>query len=185
MEPESKEIAPTNLQTLFADESIRVCGTLQVPLFRASDLAAKLNDKNYMRALNKYEPDLVVRLYEENEKGRSVKIIYLTECGAYQYLLQSKSERAKLFQRSIYKIIQNERVRVVDEAQLAMRLAETAYQRDREAWRVEREELRERQLDLELKAFDRRWGPTEAEKEYMGLPPIPDPDDWDPLCDYE
>ena len=141
MEPEAKTHAPRDLQSLFADKSIQVRGSIQTPLFRASDLAARLRDKNYLRALNQYEPDLIERCEEKNEKGRKATVIYLTECGAYQYLLQSKSKQAESFQRSIYRMIQAERRRVVDEAQLAMRLAEESYSRDKEAWRGEREEL--------------------------------------------
>mgnify|MGYP001289264812 CR=1 FL=1 len=191
MASENKSSTPTDLQSLFADKSIRVQGSIQAPLFRASDLAAKLKDKNYIRALNQYEPDLIERCDEKNEKGRKVAVIYLTECGAYQYLLQSKSKQAESFQRSIYKMIQAERRRIVDETQLMMRLVDASHQRDKEAWRIEREELKEKQSRLELEAFDRRWGPTEAEKAYMGIPnavasPFDDlEDDWGPPEDYE
>jgi len=185
MEPEKKSPIFTDLQSLFADKSIHVRGTIQLPLFRAADLAAKLSDKNFMRALNKYDADLIERLDEKNEKGRTVKVVYLTELGAYQYLLQTKSVQAKTFQRSIYAIIQGERRRVVDEVQLAMRLAEANHLREKEAWRVEREEMREERRKLELQAFDRRWGPTDAEKAMMGIPVEDLLDDWGPPEDYE
>ena len=153
----------------------------------AADVARRIGDaKHYLRAVGGYGPRHAQRIEEKDPEGRAREVLYLTERGVYKYLMQTRRREAEAFQEYIYEVVEAERQRVVDAARLRARLAEAElaeerarHERTKVAWVLERAEQRRE----ELRAFEKRWGPSAEERAYMGLPGG-DEDDWESREDY-
>jgi len=189
-EVQQKAGAPRSLVELFGDRRIRIRGTVEELLFNAADVARQIGDASHQaRAVRGYDASYARRVEEKDPEGRERAVQYLTEQGVYRYLTQSRRKEAEAFQKYIYGVIEAERRRVVDAAELRARLAEgraeaeaASHARTRAAWALERAELKKA---LELERFEKRWGPTEAERAYMGAAEPDEGSDWGPPSDYE
>lgn len=127
----SKALAPTQINPLvaiFLAKGIRILGTVDEPLFCASDVAAHIEDANATQAFRKdmAMSDIYVQSgILHNTKGEARRALFLTESGLYRYLLRSKKKLAEPFQLYTYDILTTERKRVVDETLLALKIERT------------------------------------------------------------
>lgn len=115
----------TPLVALFQEKSIRILGTVDDPLFCATDVAAHIRDKHFERALVKFPERFFCWRPACDSIGRPQKTKFFTEAGLYKYLLQSKQKGAEPFQLFTYDLLTAERKRTVDSVKLALKLKET------------------------------------------------------------
>lgn len=114
--------AENPLVALFAAKSINVLGTVAEPLFRAIDVAQYVHDEHYNRVIRKYGPKLKIKIRQQSAVTQ-VTVVYLTELGLYQYLLQSRRPAVKAFQEFVYDALVAVRKSVIDAAQLEAKIA--------------------------------------------------------------
>jgi prophage antirepressor-like protein len=115
------------LVDLFTAQDIRIQGDVHDPLFCAADLAAKIGDKdNYHRALEAVDEEYKRRAPGRDTKGRKQEMLMLTELGLYQYLMRSSRPGARPFQKWVAEHLRDVRRQLVDEAQLAAKIATDA-----------------------------------------------------------
>ena len=108
IEPQEETFIP--LMALFQAQNIRILGTMDEPLFCANDVAEHIGDINYSRKIGKYtRGEYLQMLAATTARGQLRQMQYLTEAGLYKYLLQSKGEKAEMFQRFAYKLLKTER----------------------------------------------------------------------------
>jgi len=117
------------LVDIFLGKEIRVIGTVNDPLFCASDVAKYIGDPNHSQSLKKYAEAATAetgayihKVVIPDRTGLEKKMLYLTENGLYRYLLRSNKDKAVEFQVYVYRILKSERERVVDAVQLAMKI---------------------------------------------------------------
>ena len=112
---------------IFEAKEIRILGTVDEPLFCATDVAAHIDDSHdYVRTVSKYTLGEYTQKIEGGSTGRGRPAVwFLTEAGLYKYLMQSKKEKAEEFQRFVYKLLKEERKRTVDAIQLALKIERT------------------------------------------------------------
>jgi prophage antirepressor-like protein len=113
----------TPLIALFEAILIRIMGTVDDPLFCASDVATYIGDAhNYIRAISKFTAEFTLKVETITARGQARPTLFLTEAGVYKYLLQAKGEKAEEFQHFVYKLLKEERKRTVDSIQLALKI---------------------------------------------------------------
>jgi prophage antirepressor-like protein len=140
----------TALVTLFAEKKIRIRGTVADPLICGVDLASYIGDANYGRTFKVYTDALYVqRLPTKDAQGQLRQMLYLTEAGAYKYLLQSRLAKAEPFQLYVYSLLKDARQAEVDIAELKAKIAQT----EAEALRTETNEERARATAAEARAL--------------------------------
>jgi len=115
-------MAESPLAQLFAEQKIRFSGDADAPLLCAIDVANFIEDNNYNRIIKSYEKPkyLVYRLVSGVKQ--SARVMFLTECGVYKYLLQSKRPKAEEFQEFVFHTLAKERKRVVDDQKLSAKI---------------------------------------------------------------
>jgi prophage antirepressor-like protein len=151
----------TPLVALFLEHNIRVLGTAEEPLFCVADVAAHIADTNPGRTLKNYAPDIYVRWELAcDPRGAQQRTRFLTEAGAYKYLLQSRSPLAEPFQLFVYGLLKAERKRTVDSIQLSLKIAETKYAESQRA----KAALRQGELGLMRLVNDERESVRKLQK---------------------
>jgi len=214
------------LVAIFREKGIRMLGTANEPLFCATDVARYIQDSHGAQTFQGMSDEYIKWEEARDSMGRLRKTRFLVEFGLYEYLLASKRTLARPFKIYTYRMLKEERKRLIDAAELEAHIAQTkceeykqaalAAQQEAEAARREtvaaqakaeaaekdarsirqdwahqeldsldlRREvatlrkckgelarLRREKADAELEAFDRRWGPCNAVRASMGLPP--------------
>jgi len=136
------------LVEIFFHKDIRVVGTVKDPLFCASDVAGYLGDTHYITKLKEYvtaestDGETYIQTRAMKDKmGRSKKMLLLTENGLYRYLLRSNAPKAVEFQSYTYKVLKAERDRVVDAAQLAVKISSNRYMESAAQCRMARSDM--------------------------------------------
>jgi len=112
------------LVDLFTTQNVRIQGDVHDPLFYAVDVAAKIGDtNNYRNALEVVDEEYKRREPGRDTKGRRQEMLMLTELGLYQYLMRSSRPGAQPFQKWVAEHLRDVRRQLVDEAQLAAKIA--------------------------------------------------------------
>lgn len=105
---------------------IRILGTVDDPIFCALDVAKYIKDGNYKHIFLEYDQEKYFRwVMLQDSAGRRQRTRFLTEAGLYKYLLQSRRKEAEEFQCFTYDLLKAERKRTVDNAQIALKIAQT------------------------------------------------------------
>jgi prophage antirepressor-like protein len=131
----------TALASLFAEKKIRIRDTVADPLICGVDLASYIGDANYGRTFKAYTDAMHIQhLPTADAQGRQREMLYLTEAGAYKYLLQSRLAKAEPFQLYVYSLLKDARQAEVDVTQLKAKIARS----EAEALRTETNEERAR-----------------------------------------
>lgn len=107
------------LDLIYHDRQIGLRGTATSPLISAADLGARMGDTNYKRAIRGFSARYLQNLTTDgspysDEDSTTVRVPYLTELGAYKYLTQLKLATAAPFQKYVYALAKEERMRTVD-----------------------------------------------------------------------
>jgi prophage antirepressor-like protein len=124
-----------NISEWFNQLPIRIVGSVEFPMFYASDIGAVLETKNIRQVTANYdEVDVVtpeqrkqynIKTYKmrKDKMVENSKIILLTEAGVYRLIMNSRSARAKEFRQFIVKIIKDIRMSEITKLKV---IAETA-----------------------------------------------------------
>lgn len=96
-----EEIKIINKST-FLDKEIDVWGSVQQPLFRASDVADWLHNTNVSNMVKKVDEDEVTKF---NLGSRQGETLFLTENGLYEILMLSRKKEARQFKKGVKKIL--------------------------------------------------------------------------------
>lgn len=116
----------TPLVALFETRGIRLDGTVSEPCLRAADLAKYIKDNNGDRIFREQTPEVYIRWINlPDAQGQLRATRFLTEAGAYRYLLRSTLPGAEAFQVFTYDLLKAERKRTVDNIQLALKIERT------------------------------------------------------------
>lgn len=116
----------TPLVAVFFAHGIRIKGTVDEPLFVATDVAKHIEDINNSRVFRKKMTECYIQMGTAcNARGQRRQVHLLTEAGLYRYLLQSKKKLAEEFQLFTYNLLTAERKRTVDDARLALKINKT------------------------------------------------------------
>jgi DNA gyrase/topoisomerase IV subunit B len=114
-------LTPIDIDTLtqyFKDKNIKIRGTVNEPLFRAIDIAKKINDElSYTKNVSL---EYIVKIKEGNKD-----VNYITEWGLYEYLLKSTKDEAVVFQKVVYNILVQVRKQIVNACELSRRLLDS------------------------------------------------------------
>ena len=145
------------LCALFLKSDIRVRGTVFEPLFCAADVGNHVRDEHYRRSVSEYDSKHCCRGSELDALGRPRRVLYLTERGLYRYLLQSRRPEALGFQDMVFGLLVAARLRVVDGALLAAKIACDEVRRVRDEAKAEdaRRQAESAQLRAESAQRDR------------------------------
>jgi hypothetical protein len=136
----------------------RIAGEL---LFCASDVSSYIGDTHLNRVLPALPKASVQQVECKDTQGRRRFMMFFTEGGLYEYLFQSRLERAKQFRRYVVELLIAERKRVVDEALLEAKLARDTLSLTGKRYEIECERLT---AELErVKGFQFRQGVTTFE----------------------
>jgi len=124
--PPIEEGSITPLIEIFEHRDIRIIGTIDEPLFYASDVAEYINDDNCDRYFRDPSQAKYIRWEAlRDAQGQPQKTRFLTEFGMYRYLLQSGLPKAEPFQEFTYELLSTERRKTVDSVELALKIANT------------------------------------------------------------
>jgi len=105
-----------SLPVLFQENlQIKMIGAWDTALFRASDLAAKIDDIDYFNALKELLPTDVKMVEEKDSLGRVWEVRYLTENGAYKYLFRKDTEKSNELQSIIFDMLREDYKHVADD----------------------------------------------------------------------
>jgi len=113
----------TPLITLFKARNIRIMGTVEFPVFVATDVAKYIDDAHNSNIFHKTMPEKFL-IWGEACTGKGImrKVRFLNEHGLYKYLLQSKKKLAESFQLFTYNLLVVERKRTVNAKRLALKI---------------------------------------------------------------
>ncbi len=115
----------TPLVALFQAKGIRILGTVDEPIFCATDVAKHIEDTNSERVFEDMPEYYACWETLPNTLGIARKTRFLTEIGLYRYLLQSRKKLAEPFQKFTYDLLTAERKRTVDEVKLALKIEQS------------------------------------------------------------
>jgi prophage antirepressor-like protein len=162
------------LTEILLNEGIKVRRVAGELLFCVTDVAAHIKDTNYVRAVKAFTetPDdigdvLIQRIDYEDTQGRRRPMMFFTEIGLYEYLLQSRREEAKKFRRYVCRLVIAERKRVVDAALLDAKLARDALALEREENAIKLAIVKGFQFRLDVTTFEDyvKWVDSKLEVE--------------------
>lgn len=97
-----------NSNTLHAEITIK--GTIENPLFRASDIAAILDIQNIRMSIKEYDHTEKDDVSVTDVIGRNQQVTFLTEKGLYKVLFRSRKPIAEQFQNWICEVIKEIRL---------------------------------------------------------------------------
>ena len=98
------------LQDLFA--SVLIQGTTEDPLFKLSDVAKYIGDDKYNRKTSHFDSTMKISTaYRDKTQIRYAD--FLTEQGLYEYIMLSKTQKAKQFKDMIITILKQIRKQVI------------------------------------------------------------------------
>ena len=121
---------------------ITIKGTLNDPLFRASDIGAILEISNIRTTINEFnETEKVV--HTMNTHGGTQNVTFLTEKGLYKVLFKSRKPIAEKFQNWVYEVIKELRINGIYDLQKQLEQKNTEIQQI--------EETKEKELEMKLK----------------------------------
>ena len=121
---------------------ITIKGTLNDPLFRASDIGAILEISNIRTSINEFnETEKVVHAMDSH--GGTQHVTFLTEKGLYKVLFKSRKPIAEKFQNWVYEVIKELRINGIYDLQKQLEQKNTEIQQI--------EELKEKELEMKLK----------------------------------
>jgi prophage antirepressor-like protein len=129
-----------NTNTLHTEITIK--GTLNDPLFRASDVGAILEISNIRTSINEFnETEKVVHTMETH--GGTQNVSFLTEKGLYKVLFKSRKTIAEKFQNWVYEVIKELRINGIYDLQKQLEQKNTEIQQI--------EESKDKELEMKLK----------------------------------
>lgn len=121
---------------------ITIKGTLNDPLFRASDIGAILEISNIRTSINEFnETEKVVHTMATH--GGTQHVTFLTEKGLYKVLFKSRKPIAEKFQNWVYEVIKELRINGIYDLQKQLEQKNTEIQQI--------EETKEKELEMKLK----------------------------------
>ncbi len=131
-QPKNPQTDPNHPFTqFFTDINIRIKGTVDAPLFVATDVATYINDKNLHRSIKTYHTKYAVKQYHVDISSQTDGVHLFTEKGLYRYLLRSNMPKAEEFQEYVFDVLVNIRRQIVDDAQLEAKIANKTIDRFR------------------------------------------------------
>lgn len=83
----------------FSGHNLRVAGTADRPLFRASDVCQMIGVANVTDACNRLDQDEIENFDSIDVQGKTRPIVHVTESGLYGLVLGSRKPEAKRFRR--------------------------------------------------------------------------------------
>lgn len=89
-------------KSTFLGREIDVWGSVEQPLFRASDVADWLHNTNVSNMVKKVDEDEVTKF---NLGSRQGETLFLTENGLYEILMLSRKKEARQFKKGVKKIL--------------------------------------------------------------------------------
>ena len=89
-------------KSTFLGKEIDVWGSVEQPLFRASDVADWLHNTNVSNMVKKVDEDEVTKF---NLGSRQGETLFLTENGLYEILMLSRKKEARQFKKGVKKIL--------------------------------------------------------------------------------
>lgn len=113
--------------------NIKVYGTYEEPLFKAKDIGDLLEIKDIKSTIRDFDKDEVHSMHLIDSLGRSQETNMLTEQGLYKLLMISRRPEAKSFQKWVYNIIKEIRLRGKYDLEEKLKQKEIEYQRQIEA----------------------------------------------------
>jgi prophage antirepressor-like protein len=121
---------------------ITIKGTLNDPLFRASDIGAILEISNIRTSINEFnETEKVVHAMSTH--GGTQHVTFLTEKGLYKVLFKSRKPIAEKFQNWVYEVIKELRINGIYDLQKQLEQKNTEIQQI--------EESKDKELEMKLK----------------------------------
>ena len=121
---------------------ITIKGTLNDPLFRASDIGAILEISNIRTTINEFnETEKVVHTMDTH--GGTQNVSFLTEKGLYKVLFKSRKPIAEKFQNWVYEVIKELRINGIYDLQKQLE------QKNVEIQQIE--ESKDKELEMKLK----------------------------------
>ena len=121
---------------------ITIKGTINDPLFRASDIGAILEISNIRTSINEFnETEKVVHTMSTH--GGTQNVTFLTEKGLYKVLFKSRKPIAEKFQNWVYEVIKELRINGIYDLQKELEQKNTKIQQI--------EESKDKELEMKLK----------------------------------
>ena len=121
---------------------ITIKGTLNDPLFRASDIGAILEISNIRTSINEFnETEKVVHAMSTH--GGTQHVTFLTEKGLYKVFFKSRKPIAEKFQNWVYEVIKELRINGIYDLQKQLEQKNTEIQQI--------EESKDKELEMKLK----------------------------------
>lgn len=114
-----------DLKFIFENDSVRIAGTVEDPLFVASDVAKEIGDDNYRRYIadTPHKSDVSVYRGIDGTGRREQEMYVFTEIGLYRYLARSNLPRAVKFQEEVFNIVKGMRKKIIDNSKLREKIA--------------------------------------------------------------
>jgi len=172
-ESRSNETTETNpLVDLFQAKGIRIIGAVEDPLFCAADVAKYIGDTHSARTLQELDESEIRWIKVIDAQCRPRQMRFLTEDGLYSYLMWSKRPLAGDFRKYARQLLKAERRRVVDDARLSARIAQTKYEESEircKEMQKEMVRLRQDRANAELDLRDHRRAHQTMEEDLAEL----------------
>ena len=90
--------------------NITIKGTIENPLFRASDVGEVLEISNVRQSIHNFDDTEKVVVITTDSIGREQSVSFLTELGLYQLLFVSRKPIAKIFKKWVCEVIKEIRI---------------------------------------------------------------------------
>lgn len=111
----------------FGTVSVKVYGTYDDPLFKATEIGELLGIKDLRSTLRHFDDGTVQTMHCTDSIGRNRKFIMLTEQGLYKLLFISRVPVAKQFQKWVFGVIKEIRLKGIYEMRSRMDRIESEY----------------------------------------------------------
>lgn len=89
----------------FSGQTLRVAGTAERPLFRASDVCQMIGVANVTDACNRLDQDEIENFDSIDVQGKTRPIVHVTESGLYGLILGGRKAEAKAFRRWVTEVV--------------------------------------------------------------------------------
>jgi prophage antirepressor-like protein len=133
-------------------QTITIKGTVNNPLFRASDIGSILEISNVRQTIKDFDNTEKVAVSIADSIGREQNVSFLTELGLYQLLFVSRKPIAKIFKKWVCEVIKEIRLNGVYDLQKQLEKQKIQLQQLENTKNKEMEEklIKQKELDNEI-----------------------------------